>query len=115
MGIIESLNQTTDKALDVGEVYYRKTQEYYQLKVFQQIATLTGMFCKLLLVGSFLFLGLILAVVAATLALGELIENMVFACLIVASILVMISALLYIFRRKIDSVIVKKISKQFFD
>lgn len=115
MGIFESLNQTTDKALEVGEVYYKKTQEYYQLKIFKQVAYLTGMFCKLLLVGSFLFLGLILAIVGLTLALGELIDNMVFACMIVASFLFSISALLYIFRSKIDSVLVKKISKQFFD
>lgn len=67
MGIFKSLNQTTDKALEVGEVYYKKTQEYYQLKIFKQVAYLTGMFCKLLLVGSFLFLGLILAIVLGNL------------------------------------------------
>ena len=115
MSIFESLNQTSDKALDVGKQYYEKTQEYYKLKVFQQLATTTGMFCKIVLIGSFLFLGLIFTAVAGTLALGEFIGNMVFACLISAFILFLTGATLYTFRTKIDSVIVQKISKQFFD
>ncbi|WP_282163202.1 hypothetical protein [Ulvibacterium marinum] len=115
MGIFESLNQTSDKALDVGEQYFKKTQEYYKLKVFQQLVTTTGMFCKIVLIGSFLFLGLILTAVAGTLALGEFIGNIVFACLISASLLLLAGAILYTFRTKIDSVIVQKMAKQFFD
>jgi len=115
MSIFESLNQTSDKAIDVGEAYYKKTQEYYKLKVFQQLAVTMGMFCKIVLIGSFLFLGLILTAVALTLALGEWIGNMVFACLIIAIVLYLIGAIIYKLRRKIDAVIVQKISKQFFD
>ncbi len=115
MGIIESLNQTSDKAIDAGEEYYKKTQEYYKLKVFQQLATTTTMFCKIVLIGSFLFLGLILAAVAGTLALGTLIGNMVYACLIIALLLFLIAALTYKFRSSVDSFVVQNISKQFFD
>lgn len=115
MSIFESLNRTSDKAIDVGEEYYKKTQEYYKLKVFQQLAVTMGMFCKILLIGSFLFLGLILAAVAGTLALGELIGNIVLACLIIALILFFVGMVIYKFRTRIDAVIVRKTSKQFFD
>ncbi|CAN0590876.1 unnamed protein product, partial [Ectocarpus sp. 12 AP-2014] len=46
MGVIDSLNETSNKAIDVGEVYYKKTQEYYRLKVFQQLTMTTGMLLK---------------------------------------------------------------------
>lgn len=115
MNIFESLNQTSDKAIDVGEVYFKKTQEYYKLKIFQQLATYTGIFCKIVIIGSFLFLSLIFLTVAGTLALGDLLGNMIHSCLIVGVILLLISTLLYQFRAKIDSRVVQKISKQFFN
>jgi len=115
MSIFESLNQTSDKALDVGETYYKKTQEYYKLKVFQQLSTTIGMFCKIVVIGSFLFLSMVLIAVAGTIALGHILNNMIFACLIIALLLLVLGTLFYIYRTKIDTVIIKKIAKQFFD
>lgn len=115
MGIFESLNQTSDKAIDVGEHYYKKTQEYYKLKVFQQLTSTMAMFCKIILIGSILFLSLTLLSVGGTLALGNLIGNMVFACLIIAGVLLFIGMIFFRYRAKIDSLIIQKISKQFFD
>ena len=77
MGIIDSLNDTSNKAVDVGETYYKKTQEYYRLKVFQQLTMTTGMLLKIAVIGGLAFLALIFLTVAGILFLGNKLEDVV--------------------------------------
>ncbi len=115
MGVLNSLNQTSKKAVDYGEEYLEKTQEYYKLKVFQQLTTTIALFCKIAIIGSLSMLGITLLVVGGTLALGNLIGSMVYACLIIAFILLLLSGLVYWFREKINTLVITKLTKQFFD
>jgi hypothetical protein len=115
MSVLESLDQTSNKAVNLGEEYLTKTQEYYELKVFQQLTATTSMFCKAAMVGSLGFLVIILLIVAGTLALGDLIGNMVYACLISAGILCVVGAIVYAFRSRIENLIIRGMSKQFFN
>lgn len=115
MNIIDSLNQTSDKAFDVGEEYYKKTQEYYKLKIFQQLTSSIGMFCKVAAIGSILFIALTVLVVAGIIALGAYLESMVLSCLVIAGVLLLVGMLTYRYRRRIDTMVIQKISKQFFD
>ena len=114
MSMLESLDQTSNKAVNLGEEYLTKTKEYYELKVFQQLTATTVMFCKAAILGSVGFLILILLIVAGTLVLGNLIGNMVYACLVSAGILCAIGALAYAFRTRIENLIIQTMSKQFF-
>jgi nitrate reductase NapE component len=114
MGIIDSLNETSNKAIDVGEVYYKKTQEYYRLKVFQQITMTTGMLLKIAVLGGLGFLALIFLTVAGIIYLGNILESMVSACLIAGALFIVLLILAYIFRRNIDNMLVKKLSVKFF-
>jgi hypothetical protein len=114
MGIIDSLNETSNKAIDVGEVYYKKTQEYYRLKVFQQLTMTTGMLLKMAVIGSLGFLALIFLTVAGIIYLGNILESMVGACLIAGALFIVLLIVAYIFRRKIDNMLVKKLSVKFF-
>jgi hypothetical protein len=115
MSVIQSLNETSNKAVDAGEQFYTKTQEYYKLKVFHQIATTTGMFCKMAILGSLAFLGLLFLTVAGTIYLSELLASTILACLLIGSIFFIVVAILYKIRRKIDNVVVKKMSLKFFN
>lgn len=115
MSILESLNQTSNKAVDVGEQYYKKTQEYYKLKVFQQLAMFMGRFCKIALIGGLFFISLIITAVAGILALGKLMENTILACLCIGLVFLILGSLVYRLRTKIDDFIVKKLSKDFFE
>ncbi|MEH6770095.1 phage holin family protein [Maribacter arcticus] len=114
MGIIDSLNETSNKAIDVGEVYYKKTQEYYRLKVFQQLTMTTGMMLKMAVIGGLGFLALIFLTVAGIIYLGNILESMVGACLIAGALFIVLLIVAYIFRRKIDNMLVKKLSVKFF-
>lgn len=115
MGVFESLNNTSNKAVDFSEQFYRKTQEYYKLKVFHQLASTTGMFCKLAILGSLAFLGILFLTVGGTLYLGNVLGSMVYSCLIVAGIFFLLVLILFQLRRKIDNAIIKKLSRKFFN
>ncbi|TDT46225.1 hypothetical protein CLV90_0271 [Maribacter spongiicola] len=115
MGVIESLNETSNKAIDVGEVYYKKTQEYYTLKVFQQLTMTTGMLLKMAVIGGLAFLALIFITVAGVVFLANVLESMVGACLIAGALFIILLILAYIFRGKIDNMLVRKLSDKFFN
>ena len=115
MGVFESLNNTSNKAVDISEQFYRKTQEYYKLKVFHQLASTTGMFCKMAILGSLAFLGILFLTVGGTLYLGNVLGSMVYSCLLVAGLFFILVAILFRLRRKIDNAIVKKLSRKFFN
>ena len=115
MGVIKSLNQTSDKAVDIGETYYRKTLEYYKLKIFQQLTQTIGLFCKLMLIGSLTFLGIIFLSVSGTIALSNLLNNTILACLIIGAVLFCFALIIYVLRSKIDTYIITKSSENFFD
>lgn len=114
MPLLESLDDTSTKAFAIGEQYYGKTLEYYKLKVFQQLVSTTGMLCKIAVVGGIVFLGITVMAVAGILALGELLGSMVFGCLIVAGVLLLCGLVAYKYRAKIDRLLIRKMSKDFF-
>ena len=115
MGIFESLNDTSNKAIDVGEIYYKKTQEYYRLKVFQQLTMTTGVLLKIAVIGGLGFLALIFLTVAGIIFLGHVLESMVAACLIAGASFIVFLIIAYIFRKRIDNILIKKLSDKFFD
>lgn len=115
MGVFESLNNTSNKAVDISEQFYKKTQEYYRLKVFYQLASTTGMFCKLVILGSLAFLGLLFLTIGGTLYLAEVLDSLVYACLVVGGLFFLIVLILWRIRKSIDNAIVKKLSQKFFN
>ncbi len=115
MGVFESLNDTSNKAVDISEQFYRKTQEYYKLKVFHQLASTTGMFCKMAILGSLAFLGILFLTVGGTIYLGEVLGSMIYSCLLMGLLFLIIVFVLYKLRNKIDNLIVRKLSSKFFN
>ena len=115
MGVFDALNDTSNKAVDVGEEFYKKSRAFYKLKIFQQLSMTTGMLCKMALIGSLALLGFIFCTVALTMYLGEVLDNNILACLLVGVLLFVLSIVVYLTRRQIDNLVVKKLSHKFFD
>ncbi len=115
MGVFDALNETSNKAVDVGEEFYKKSRAFYKLKIFQQLSMTTGMLCKMVLIGSLALLGFVFFTVALTMYLGELLESNILACLLVGAFLFVLSIIVYLTRRHIDNFVVKKLSPKFFD
>ncbi|MGC1514668.1 MAG: hypothetical protein WA810_03775 [Maribacter sp.] len=115
MGIIDSLNDTSNKAFVVGETYYKKTREYYRLKVFQQLTMTTGLLLKIAVIGGLAFLALIFLSVAGVLYLGTVLGSMVVACLIAGGLFILLVLIAYVFRKQIDNKLIRTLSAKFFN
>lgn len=113
--IFESINNTSDKAVDIGEKYLRDTQDYYKLKIFQQLTVSISMIAKAFLIGGLLFIGLIFVSIAAALALGDLLNSNAIGYLIVATIFLILGGIIYSNRSNINHSIIKKMSPKFFN
>ena len=115
MGILNSLNETSDKAVELGDLYSRKTQEYYKLKVFQQLMLSASMFGKIMIIGGLSFIGLIFLLVSGTIILAQELNSLFLACLFMGALFFAIALFAYLLRSRIEKYIVKKSSKNFFD
>ena len=112
--MFNSIGETTDKATDIGEAYFTASRQYLKLKIFQQLTLSVSMVTKLVVIGAFLFLGLIFCAIAAALAIGEVLENVFFGYLIVGLFFMLIGFSLYIGRSAINKSVLQKIGKKFF-
>ncbi|MEO6347569.1 MAG: hypothetical protein ABIO60_06625 [Aquaticitalea sp.] len=113
--IFESINNTSDKAVDIGEKFLKDTQEYYKLKIFQQLTVTVSLVAKVLIIGGLLFIGLIFLAIAAALALGGYLDNVALGYVIVAAFFLMIAFALYLMRSVINHKIIEKLSPKFFN
>ncbi len=113
--LFESINNTSDKAVDIGEKYLKDTQEYYRLKIFQQLTESVSMMAKVLAIGGLLFIGLLFLALAAAIALGDLVDNRALGYVIVAGGFFLIGIVLYLQRSIINQKIILKLSPKFFN
>ena len=113
--IFESINNTSDKAVDVGEKYLKDTKEYYRLKIFQQLSISISLVAKVLAIGGLLFIGLIFLSVAGAIALGDWLGNVALGYVIMAAVFVITGFVLYLNRSVINHKIIEKLSPKFFN
>lgn len=114
MNVFQSLGETTDKATDIGEAYFKASHQYLKLKAFQQITLSVSMIAKLISIGLFVFLGLIFCAVTAAMAIGNALDNMFLGYLIVGVLFLFIGLIIYLKRAFINTIVIKKIGAKFF-
>lgn len=114
MNVFESINNTSNKAADIGERYLDKSQEYYKLRIFQQVSYTVSMVGKALIIGAVLFIGLIFLAVASAIALGDLLGHVALGYLIVGVVFFIAAFIIYQVRQRIDSAIIKKFQTKIF-
>ncbi|WP_158841058.1 hypothetical protein [Polaribacter sp. L3A8] len=115
MSIFDNFKNSADKGADVGKEFVSKTFEHAKLKTFQ-ITTLTvSMIVKLFFIGSLTVLGFVFLAVSSAIALGDYLENIALGYLFVGLFFLVISLLIYLFRKYLDKKVIYKIAKIFFD
>lgn len=115
MAIIESINNVTNKAVEVGEDYIKSSQEYYTLKIFQQLSYSFSTLYKIIVIGSFILLGVIFITISGALYLGEYLNSMPLGCLIVGGALFIVAGVVYLLRKYIDKSVIHKVGNKFFN
>ncbi|MFB9054118.1 hypothetical protein ACFFVB_13600 [Formosa undariae] len=115
MSVFESLNETSNKAKDIGERYVDTSHQYLKLKIFQQLTGGMSLFGKMLLIGSFLFIAFIFLAISAAIAIGYWLENYALGALIIGGLFLCLAILVYLFRHRIDQKFIETMSDLFFD
>jgi hypothetical protein len=115
MSIFDNLKDSADKGTDASKQYISKTFEHTKLKAFQVTALTLSTIVKLFVIGSLAVLGFVFLSVSTAIALGEYLKNVALGYLIVGLFFVIISLLIYFFRKYFDKKVIQKVSKIFFD
>jgi hypothetical protein len=115
MNIFESVNETSEKLADEGETYIKKSQEYYTLKVFQQLTISISLVTKVLVIGGLLFIALFFLAFALAMFIGNSLGNVTLGYVITAFIFLLITGIIYLKRHYIDNRVVRSLSFKFFN
>ena len=110
MAVFDSLDHTTDKAIDSGEDFIRTSEAYYELKLFQMLSASLSMLVKFTVISGFTFIAIILFAVAAAIGVGQLLNNLILGFVLVALSFVCIAAFIYSIRRRVESKVIKYLS-----
>lgn len=115
MGVFDSISEDSEKIADSGQRYFEKSQEYFKLKIFQQLVISISIVTKVLVIGGFLFVSLFFLAFSAALALGEWLGDQAYGYLIIGLVFLVCVFMVYLYRNVINKKIVQLLSKKFFD
>ncbi|AUC77269.1 MULTISPECIES: hypothetical protein [unclassified Olleya] len=115
MTVFESIQDSSNQAIDKGEDYLKKSHEYYKLKVFQQLTTSVSLVLKALLIGGLVLIGFVFIAVGSAIAIGSMLDSFSLGFLIVGLVFMLFSVVIYFNRKQINSKVIQSISKTFFD
>ncbi|CDF79742.1 conserved hypothetical protein (DUF1469) [Formosa agariphila KMM 3901] len=115
MNIFESLNETSNKASDIGETYINKSHQYVKLKIFQQLTQVMSLLGKMILVGAFLFIAFMFFAISAAIGIGYWLDNMAYGALVVGGLFLIFAVIVYVLRKRIDNKFITTMSQNFFD
>jgi hypothetical protein len=95
--------------------YVDESVEYAKLKSFKLSMVVVTYFAKLFIIGIVGLLALLLLSLAASLALGNMMNNTIYGFMVMGLIYVLLGIVCYIFRNKLHKPILRMFSKNFFD
>lgn len=114
MPVFESLNNTTNKALEKGEDLLKQTEAYYKLKLFQSLTMSISLLVKFATIGAFALIAFIFIAVALSSAIGKMLDNETYGYFAVAGIFMMFAFITFLLRNKIENLIIKHLSHRYF-
>ncbi|ULC59881.1 hypothetical protein MBM09_02610 [Flaviramulus sp. BrNp1-15] len=115
MSLIDSVNETNSKAKEVGEKYLKTSYDYYKLKIFQQLSISVTLIFKVFAIGGLILLGLIFLAIALAILIGESTGNYTTGFLWVGFIFLVFSLIAFLLRKHLNKLVIKKLSKTFFN
>lgn len=114
MGFTDSISETNDKAIEVGERYLESTVKYYKLKLFKQLTMSVSMILKALMIGGLSLIGLLLLSLAISILIGNALGSYAAGFIIVAVIFFLSAGIAFYFKDKVTIIVLKKMSKIYF-
>ena len=115
MGVTDSISDTNEKAVEIGEKYINTSIKYYKLRFFKQLAISVSMVFKGMFIGGLALMGLLLFSFAFAILIGKSTGNYYLGFLLVGVVFVVLALIGYLFRDYINKLVIKKLSKKFFN
>ncbi len=103
------------EAEDSTKSYVDSSLQYYRLKSFKSLMQGITVIAKVILIGTFLVLALLLLSIAASFWVGDMLDSNAGGFLVVGGFYVLMGFLLYIFRQKLETPLLRKFSEFYFD
>lgn len=110
-----SPKEALHNALGEVQTYLETTKDYLKLQVFKMAMHLVTTLGKILLVGLFALLGLLFLSYSAALSLGDWMGNTSYGFLTVGVAYVLIFAVAYVLRDRIEAPLLRHFSKLYFE
>jgi hypothetical protein len=115
MSLLDSLGETNKKASAAGEKFLKSSYNYYKLKIFQQLTISIGLIFKIIFIGGLIIIALGFMATAFALFLGEVLDNPGLGFVLAGVLFLCLSLIAYLFRKHMNSYIVKILSEKFFN
>ncbi|SNR14956.1 hypothetical protein [Tenacibaculum jejuense] len=115
MSVFESLDTTSEKAVDKAEEFLKYSKKYYELKIFQILTSSISLIFRFAIVGVFLLISLIFMAAFASSAIGSYFNNDTLGYITVALIFILFAFLGYLTKDLIENKVIQSLSKKYFD
>jgi len=115
MSLIDSISETNAKASEAGEIYLKKSYDYYKLKIFQQLTDSVSMVFKTIAIGGMVLMGLWFLAIALALFIGKSLGSYTLGFIAVGIIFLVLSIIIFFLRKYMNNFAIKKLSKKFFN
>lgn len=95
--------------------YVKNSDEYIRLKIFKVLLKSITSFLQILLVGSILLIAFLFLSLAASILIGQVMDNLFYGFLIVGVCYLIIGGLCYFLRDKLNKPLIRRFSNYYFD
>jgi len=113
--IIEDIKKNLLDVNSETRSYVDNSLAYYKLKFFKVFMKGTTSFVKILLLAIILLPTIIILAITASIGIGYELGNMFYGFLIISGFFLLILIVAYLLRHKLEKILLKKISRYYFD
>jgi hypothetical protein len=111
----EELKNDLSDSQRAARDYIENTANYYKLKTFKFVMKAAIALTVVLFLGTIGLLALFFLSVAASVAIGEYLNNFTHGLLVVGGFYVVVGLLAYLFRSRLEAPVLKTFSKYYFE
>ena len=112
---IFDIKEHITEAEDSARSYVDSSIQYYRLKSFKSMMQGMTVPAKVLLLGAMAAMALLLLAIAASFWIGDVLESNAKGFLVVGGFYILIGLFIYMFRKRLETPLLRKFSEFYFD
>ncbi len=113
--MFENLKETSSEAIQTTQEYVEASQKYLSLKAFEQLSLTFSSLIRIIAVGGLTMIAMSFLAIAFAFAAAEWLGSVVYGFLFIAGLFLLFAWIIYLFRNQITDMVIRNLSKQFFN